>query len=727
MITTIKNAVFQKPVFEKVADYELPKDVAEWNDEIMKQFFATVDYIPKEYGVDVVVNHIDENSGYAKGSVVVFNSDRKINFPVIVKDYKLSPFDVVAYKDGDKIEYSPASERQVKKLLASQQMGTVEDKRFGGGSQGDPKLKNPGGVSPKDSVNINDSTTDVPYLDKMSSLASKGDLQKLAAQLQAEPDVMSNFVDNTGELVSNIIDLGTGDTQVSAKDRQEGTLDMGKIVKAKQAITAIDSDLFDVSSLSPIEPPSVCELRCYEYPSMEDFMQSGEGALERFQASRIGSPIAGIVVDFTDFEDLKRDSNKCYPICGSPDSDELKDKKELRERRSQIFISADGKHYSTFSDYDKTGIGFYGSALNSHGLMEKIVARIASKSTDEFINVNQDNRGDGSDRLLTRVQESYQGKADRYPSFCEDSDGRMLCVFGAGSAFECVEFRGAFKKYKVNSSNVYVSKEVCVIPARVANIQRVGEVNDEVYKMIVGKCDNIFLIPESSVMINTRYMSRLNSDDLMHPSKSMQKVYEEANINKVALYVDISGGGYRIAGKPFEKLAQIAHIDRAMNSTEVISAMQIMGMQKSAAHNALQVSLNRASQGGNGFVEIYGVNDDYINTEIFADREKIARMKPIFAEIADQLRVNLVKEASELDDQKAVDVVLSLNFINQDNLKDYIEQIYPMKKVGTKLASMLIASRMGLKEIDEGAVKKAMDSLGKVIDGLEEVKMAIGG
>jgi len=731
MLTSIRNAVYTPPVFEKVAEYELPHDVSEWNDEIMKQFFSTVGYIPKEYGVDIVVNNVESNEGYGKGSVVVFNGERKVNFPVVIKKYMLSPFDVISYKKGDALEYAPANEETVKGLLTSKQVGTVVPNMYGKGNTSDPKLKNPGGINPKTAIDTNDS--DPSYVVKMSALASPEDREKLSVQLEAEPNVMKNFVDNTGSLVSNIIDMNNGDKEVVPKDRHEGALDLNDAIKAQKALTTIDAHLFDVNSLRPIDPPSVCEVRCYEYPTMEDFMQTTGNPTDRFKATRIGRPVAGVVMEYTDFYTLKCNDSNELSIGGSTD-DSLTDtekKRRMRSRMDQIFISADGKYYVTENDYDRTGVCFYGSDLaQAPGLMEKVVARISTYATDDFISINKDNYRDGSDKLFARIHESYQGKRDRFSdTYSSNSNNETIfCIYGAEGAFACCEFRGNFKKYKVNDSNLYISDNVCMIPARVASIQQVSGVDDDVYKMIIGKCKNIFLVPEASVMINPQYMTRLDRGDLMKPSRPLRKVYEEANINKVALFIDEGGEGYHIEGETFEPLRKIAGFTEALSLQDAMSSLQIMGMSKEAADEAIKVAINRGSENGISAarVEIFGVRNDYVNPHAFDGREKTARVNDLYSQVAEGLRINLVKEASALDDPESVDVVLSLNFVNDQNLDDYVEQIQPMRNVTTKLASMLLASRMGLSEIDEGAVKKSMDGLSKVIDGLEEVKVAIG-
>ena len=98
----LNDAVIEKPSFVKLADFELSHDVADWNEDILKQFYEQVNYLPKEVGVNVIIKNVDENKGYAKGSIVVFFNGKQINFPIIVKDYKLSPFDVFVYKEKDK-------------------------------------------------------------------------------------------------------------------------------------------------------------------------------------------------------------------------------------------------------------------------------------------------------------------------------------------------------------------------------------------------------------------------------------------------------------------------------------------------------------------------------------------------------------------------------------------------------------------------------------------------
>jgi len=737
----LNDAVIPKPSFVKLADFELSHDVSDWNEEILKNFYEQVSYLPREIGVNVVIKNVDENKGYAKGSIVVFFNGKQINFPIIVRDYKLSPFDVFVYKEKDKDVYYPASEDGVKKVLMSDQLATLENRWDQ--TRGFQLLKTPGGVMPKQPISLYDAPEEsiYPPFAKMSGwrqYAHKEDLEKLAETLIVHPDVGAAFHDNTGDLVSGIVQLKRYQREEKVpKTQQRGVIDLNGVIKAKRTLTALDSDMLDTSKLIPLLPPCVAELRLYEYPSMEDFLSSGDSASERFIASKIGKPVVGIILDLVD-QDRYENGPLCAETSRTSDSNEIQKAKEIRNKRDQIFFSMDGRCYSIFNDYGKTGIGFYGTnALNMPKAIEKTMKIFSIATTDDFINVNPNNQNDGSDKLFAGFNTMEQGK-DRFDGgkYLENScySGNygkgLFVIYGAGDAYECVKLEGNFRKYTVQQSHVYVSKDVVVIPANIASVQKVSSVKDPMYKMIVGKAEHIYLIPESSLIVNKGFMKSIGQDAFMRPDLSVQKTYEEANITKVALSVVSDGQsvGYRIDGKPFEPLKKIAHIGNTpLNTMETKAALRILGMDKTASDRAMSIAIERFSDSSNlsKSVFIYGVDGDYVNPHIFDSMEKVARVKEIIKGIAKDLRVDLVKEASILTDPNSADVVLSLNFINDESLGGYIDNIPEMKKVLSDLSGLLIASRMGLSDIDETAVKNSMKGLDEVITGLQNVKMAV--
>ena len=87
--------------------------------------------------------------------------------------------------------------------------------------------------------------------------------------------------------------------------------------------------------------------------------------------------------------------------------------------------------------------------------------------------------------------------------------------------------------------------------------------------------------------------------------------------------------------------------------------------------------------------------------------------------------VNLVKEASYIDDSQVVDTLLGLNFINPENIQKFHSMIPLLKMASDKLAQLLLASRLGMSEIPGSACVTAMYKVVEVIKGLERLKLHI--
>ena len=83
------------------------------------------------------------------------------------------------------------------------------------------------------------------------------------------------------------------------------------------------------------------------------------------------------------------------------------------------------------------------------------------------------------------------------------------------------------------------------------------------------------------------------------------------------------------------------------------------------------------------------------------------------------LRVDLSKEAAVIPDPSAVDTVLSLGFINPENLGTFIGALPEIDGTQSKLCELLLAARLGLRNIPAPALEKAIRSMEEVIEGLK--------
>ena len=722
----LKDTVREKINFKKVASHQMPSDTSEWYDEILKSFYEQVNYIPKEFKVTVRVPNLDENKGYAKGSIVVSYSGKSINYPIIIKDYELSPFDVFVFNEGEKEMYRKSSINSLKQVLQSNVLGEPENINKYNNDYSD--VKRPGGINPPEPVNLADYNVLRGYADyeKVAELwkltAKKEDLEKFASYLIDQPDLARMYYTNTGDTITNTLNLVNEDRVVD-DDHDHGELDIRDVVKAKKAATAIDSQLFNVEDMKPVKPPSVAELRLYEYPCMEDFMERGDGIADRAIASRTGKPISGIVVDCVDKYEFK--SNNVYrKSYNHSDGDN-----DTKNKRDQIFVALDGSGYCEAYDYSRSGTSFYSAkTLDGANAMQKALKMVYKNTSSDFTNYDPKQRNSGCDLVFLPNERKDQGRGNYHHQHSGFSiggmgEGRLLVIYGANGIYESIKFEGDFRRVKVNDTYAYFNSDCAIVPANVATCQLVKEVKDQMYQMAIGKPKEIYLVPELAVIINIGCMNRFDLEDFMRPSKSIQKMYAEKGIKTASL--QIQGSGYKIisdALKPLEKIARMKCEN--LNTKTARTCLQTIGLTKEAADEAMKVAINRSITNG-GPVTIYGVRDDYISSEKYDGMRKTAKFKGILKQYADELKVNLVKEASMLDDPKSVDVVLGLNFINEDNVNRYIDNIDGLKKLSSDMAELVVASRMGLSDVDEGAASKILDSTETVISGLENLRLAV--
>lgn len=80
-----------------------------------------------------------------------------------------------------------------------------------------------------------------------------------------------------------------------------------------------------------------------------------------------------------------------------------------------------------------------------------------------------------------------------------------------------------------------------------------------------------------------------------------------------------------------------------------------------------------------------------------------------------------VKLAATLDDGATVDKVLSLGFLNPENVDLFIGHIPNIEKAMNRVGELLLASRLGLPDVSNFACKSAMERLDEVITGLKSL------
>ena len=96
------------------------------------------------------------------------------------------------------------------------------------------------------------------------------------------------------------------------------------------------------------------------------------------------------------------------------------------------------------------------------------------------------------------------------------------------------------------------------------------------------------------------------------------------------------------------------------------------------------------------------------------------------AGLMDDQCVCMYKLAADIENAQLVDSVLSLNFVNTQNIKNFVSMKPQLELSASKLAQLLVAARLGVTKIPENETATAMNNLSAVIEGLELLSNSAG-
>ena len=169
------------------------------------------------------------------------------------------------------------------------------------------------------------------------------------------------------------------------------------------------------------------------------------------------------------------------------------------------------------------------------------------------------------------------------------------------------------------------------------------------------------------------------------------------------------GNTWSFRGRPLEK---VAHEWReGLHGGDATFMAAVLGMEPQFALN----SLVKAAREGSTTV------DGCRSVNTYA--EKVAEARAEARQMWDGLPsgVMLLKEAAALEDVTTVDKVLSLGFINPENVQTFVGWLPDIEEALGKLAGLLLAVRLGLEDVPEDSVKSAMERVDEVISGLKKL------
>lgn len=198
----------------------------------------------------------------------------------------------------------------------------------------------------------------------------------------------------------------------------------------------------------------------------------------------------------------------------------------------------------------------------------------------------------------------------------------------------------------------------------------------------------------------------------MKSETSMSEIEKRAKLEKAGadkLTVKWSGLQYAITGMPE---TEALHANLGLSKTAAKSFLVKMG----ASVDNAQVILDRAVKNP---VTVSGFRS-LVPFDGYFEKVASAALNPK-CKYASSMRQNTIKLAATVADEDSVDKILSLNFITPQNIEVFASYIPQFEECVSNLSSILIAARLGLREIQELPVKQAIQTLDVVATQLKDM------
>jgi hypothetical protein len=217
--------------------------------------------------------------------------------------------------------------------------------------------------------------------------------------------------------------------------------------------------------------------------------------------------------------------------------------------------------------------------------------------------------------------------------------------------------------------------------------------------------DGITLIPEAF-----RWMPLDRAEHIV-VSATPEEFSKEARADAYTSSVVIRSGGesFTLSGPPVEKIASDARSFLSLDDALFVLA---------GCGVAPAFALHKLGQAVALHAPVACPVARHIQTAKHAYAEAIEKAASYIPQVS-TLRKDLLKEAASVPDPMAVDTILSLGFLNPENIATFVAYLPQIDETQAKLCELLVASRLGLKEIPVSALERAIKSVEDVAEGLK--------
>jgi hypothetical protein len=669
-----------KPVlkFEKIASVQLGEDPGVWPREILTELYRstpeTSDYTPR-----VAMLKIDEEQGFGLGVIIIENSTnsalatarpsgntaKRALIPVVIKNHMMCPLDMLMMKSGKMVPLNGARLREALFRPETFEMITED--------YGDTSLYNifyPPGRSGNDvgsgvGQGIGGGTQGAVTTMQGPGMKMSADASDFALLRSLLPTILAPDVERLAK---------TAEDTVSAEGVTTNfLLGLGVLAEAEKTATASADPLLD-RALATASP---------------DVVQMGHSELHGRYWVKTASRacLHPTVVGMSRAEFLKFAGQE---ITNKVDTDGTVTVSSVKAQSDEIDLDA-----SKWEIIDKPGIykvkTVHGKEMTGWVLPNLIDLDGTRVPMAVFTN-------GAAAMVQEQIAGAHVATAVDLPQMAAKGTG-VFYVGGTGGVEATVPLLVQGSEAGMDGGDSFLVKSMTGEESRVRLVPGLRKIVVEKGEFMMPSSAKFLCLDEEKMvaLIDSPMAEKSAADNLSKPT--------------IRLFGH-DGDGIDLRFNNMPKLASVT--PEHVSIDDAVFALCLAGLDAKTAHSKI------ASASNGHTVMVRAVADVKLANDLIAETRKTASVR---SHEVTALRRYLVKEAAALPDVMTVDAVLSLGFINSENVRMYISSIPYLEKCLSKVCELLLGARVGLTEIPEFAAARCARGLDEVIQGLKALAL----
>jgi hypothetical protein len=696
------NLFSEDPQFRRVQYKKLSDNAREWQQEISAM---VSEKLPRDLGVDVTVvfQQVDDEKGYALGTAIGRDtaSDKTIGIPVIVKAWYLAPIDLFFAEN----QLYPLTDDNLAKIFYQNSLGAGVAPHQAPPNMVDDvyaDMRNPP-LGGKYSY-----SAPLSMLKLLSGTLGEEDLRLFKEAVAKEPAVLGGYYrHHTYDLLRKYAaETPKPDQQDEVnKARAEGIFTIKKDGPDAYRLYSSTDEVYDPVMVSTNRAGiqnflnmSKAEIVDYEQDPMAAIDQNGTYTLvpptSPYGKDVNGPPNGDIALGPHKnpwvFDPLQDDK--------TPQAIDTYGRFGVRDRDG---VLAKGWVIPNVVDFDGGKVSnklFLGKALCAY--QSRIVG--IPLLLDDDVELKADRPDTGKTGVLVYRMDKDVVATLPFQIMC-------VTVFKNLRAIGVIDARGKKATLIFTPS---IQGIVKVSPAAATKTE---------LSALLGPKDNYFVGGEAMFIRTPRLCQVSESPDEF---KRITADWLDYNPIKVAM----SNGRYILRGGKIKKYAG-AQPKTLSNGMKKV-AFDFQSLARHEAEFLLAswgLPMQKVAQVLEGVKTRISLDVHHLRQPEMPDHTKSASSKQAgLAKFASGIKApigELVKIAANLEDAQTVDSVLSLGFINPENVSRFASAKPMLWETSHMLAKLLLASRLGMEDIPEESVRAAIGHLQRVLDGLDRLKM----